>query len=134
MRRIARETAFKILFSTQFIDGLDKNFCESVYKENGLSKDDEKYCNKLLETVFGHKEEISALVDKHSRLFPENRIFAADKSILYLAIAEILYFEDIPDVVSVNEAANIASKYSTDKSASFVSGILSEIIKVKNNV
>ena len=67
-------------------------------------------------------------------MFPESGLFPADKSILFIALAEILYTDDIPDAVAVNEAANIASKYSSEKSASFVSGILSEIIREKKNV
>ena len=51
-----------------------------------------------------------------------------------IALAEIMYFDGIPEAVSVNEAANIASKYSSEKSASFVSGILSEIIRDRKNV
>ena len=45
-----------------------------------------------------------------------------------------MFIPDIPSAVSVNEAANIASKYSSEKSASFISGILSEVIKEQNNV
>lgn len=134
MRTAARETVFKILFSTQFVDDVAKGFCDAIFKEDGLNKQDIEYCNRVLSLVKEHKDEIIALLDKHSRLFPESRLFAADKSILTLALTEILYMDDIPDVVSANEAANIASKYSTDKSASFVSGILAEIIKEKCNV
>ena len=51
-----------------------------------------------------------------------------DKSILLIAMAEIKYFEDIPPVVSVSEAAGLARKYSTDTSADFVNGVLSGVI------
>ena len=77
---------------------------------------------------------MTKIIDTHSRLFPESRLFPADRSILLLAIAEILYFNDIPSAVSANEAANIAAKYSSEKSATFVSGILSEIIRERGNV
>jgi N utilization substance protein B len=73
-------------------------------------------------------------LDKHSLSFPEKRIYPADRSILLIALAEILYMNDIPDKVSVNEAANIASKYSSEKSASFITGILSAVIGGKGNV
>ena len=63
--------------------------------------------------------------------FPETRIFPADKSILFIAAAEILYCDDVPDKVAVSEAANIASRYSSEKSASFISGILSSVIAGK---
>ena len=60
--------------------------------------------------------------------YHENRINPMDKSILLIAIAEILYFDDIPPVVSVSEAAGLARKYSTLTSADFVNGVLAGII------
>ena len=93
-----------------------------------------EYCNAILGIVAEHGEEFTDLLDSHSKLFPESRLFPADRSVLLIALAEIFYFKDVPNAVSVNEAANIASKYSSEKSASFVSGILSEIIREKGNV
>ena len=57
-------------------------------------------------------------------LVPQN-----DKSILLIAMAEICYFDDIPPVVSVSEAAGLARKYSTETSADFVNGVLAGVIK-----
>lgn len=131
MRTTARETLFKILFSSQFSGETDAALKTSLYKGEKLDEDDIRYCEEALGVVNGHKQEITEMIDKHSTCFPQSRIFNADKSILTLAIAEILYMKDIPDKVSVNEAANIASKYSSEKSASFISGILSSVIKEK---
>ena len=133
MRTNARETAFKILFSAQFNDEYEDTRRSVIAFEN-LSADDIAYCNAIVKSVIDHKEELIKIIDEHSRIFPESRLFPADRSILLIAIAEILYFDDIPSAVSVNEAANIASKYSTEKSATFISGILSEIIREQGNV
>ena len=133
MRTNAREAAFKILFSTQFND--DYEYTKRLVIS--LEKFDEKdvdFCGSIVKSVIDHKEELAKIIDGHSRLFPESRLFPADRAILMIAIAEILYFDDIPSAVSVNEAANIASKYSSEKSASFISGILSEIIKEQDGV
>ena len=83
----------------------------------------------VLSLIEAHSAELSGIIDKRSVAFPESRLFPADKSIILVALAEILYVQDVPKAVSVNEAANIASKYSSAKSASFVSGILSEVEK-----
>ena len=83
----------------------------------------------MLSLVAGHEEEFAEIIDNRSLAFPESRLFPADKSILFVALAEIVHMPDIPHAVSVNEAANIASKYSSEKSASFISGILSEVQK-----
>lgn len=133
MRTNARETAFKILFATQFNDEIEDSKCSIMALEK-LDKNDIGYCNGIVSSVNEHKAELLKIIDEHSRLFPESRLFPADRSILLIAIAEILYFDDIPSAVSVNEAANIASKYSSEKSATFISGILSEIIREHDNV
>lgn len=127
MRVIARETAFKIIFASMFTGEIDFALARQAYKAENLSEDDIAYADRVLETVKEHGGEFSATLDKLSHAFPEARIFPADKSALYLALAEMNYFDDIPKAVSVNEAANIAAKYSSEKSASFVSGILAAV-------
>jgi N utilization substance protein B len=134
MRTIARETVFKILFSSQFSDGVDIIFKRAMYKTDKLDEKDIAYCDKVLEIINEHSNEFTTLLDTHSHSFPENRIYPADKSILLIALAEILYMDDVPDKVALNEAANIASKYSSAKSASFITGILSAIMEEKGNV
>ena len=133
MRTNARETAFKILFAAQFNDEVEATK-RAVISSEKLTENDLVYLNGVISVVNEHKSELVKMIDERSRLFPESRLFPADRSILLIAISEILYFDDIPSAVSVNEAANIASKYSSEKSATFVSGILSEIIREHENV
>lgn len=132
MRTIARETLFKIIFSSQFGDGIDQTLKNNLYRISKLDDNDREYCNRILDIVCEHRDEFSSLLDEHSLAFPEKRIFPADRSIMLIALAEILYMDDIPDKVSLNEAANIASKYSSEKSASFITGVLSSISGGKN--
>ncbi|MDE6373911.1 MAG: transcription antitermination protein NusB, partial [Clostridia bacterium] len=98
-----------------------------LYKSAELTKDDIAYCENVLAILKEHREEMISLLDKHSIAFPEKRIFPSDRSILLIGLAEIIYMPDIPDKVSLNEAANIASKYSSAKSASFITGIMSSV-------
>jgi len=132
MRTTARETLFKIIFSSQFNEDEDDEFKLDLYKSDGLDKDDVDYCERALTILAGHKPEFTALIDKHSTAFPEKRIFPADRAILFIALCEILYMDDIPNKVALNEAANIASKYSSERSASYITGILSAIVGEKN--
>jgi N utilization substance protein B len=60
--------------------------------------------------------------------YKENRINPTDKSILLIAMAEIMYFDEIPPIVSVSEAVGLAKKYSTEKSADFVNGVLAGVV------
>lgn len=134
MRTVARETIFKLLYASQFGDGIDGELKTALYKAGELSADDIAYADRVLSVIEEHGRELLELLDKHSLSFPEKRIFPADKSILLIGFAEILYFDDIPDKVTMNEAANIASKYSSAKSATFITGILSAVAGGKNNV
>ena len=130
MRTTARETLFKIIFASQFSE-TEEGVKLALYKADKLDEKDIAYCEDILELIGQHGGKITELIDGHSRLFPESRLFPADRSLLQIALAEILYYGDVPKAVSINEAANIASKYSTEKSASFISGVLSEIVREK---
>ena len=134
MRTKARETLFKILFSSQFVQPVDKSFRLGLYRAGELNEDDVKYCDRVLSLIEEHSADISSLIDKKSLAFPEAPLFPADRSVLFIAIAEILYCDDVPDKVAASEAANIASRYSSEKSASFISGILSAVISDKKNL
>lgn len=132
MRTTARETLFKLIYSSQFTQTIDERLKSALIKSDNLSDDDRNYCERLLKIIGENHVELLATLDKHSISFPENRIFPSDKSILLIALSEILYCDDIPDKVSMNEAANLASKYSSEKSASFITGILSAVSGGKN--
>lgn len=134
MRTLARETLFKTLFSSQFSSVVDDNLKNALYVSAKLDYTDKRYCERVLKIIDEKKEEFKNLINDNSHAFPESRIYPADKSILLIALAEILYMDDVPDKVAVNEAANIASKYSSEKSASFITGILSTVIGGKTNV
>lgn len=132
MRAKAREVAFEVVFASRFTGIIDGGLKSALAKKESLDAEDISYLDEVLSLVKLHSEEFAKTVDERSIAFPQSRIFPADISILFVALAEIMYMDDIPDIVSINEAANIASKYSTEKSASFISGILSEIVRNKN--
>lgn len=90
---------------------------------------DREFAIKLLrETLLGMKE-YRALVDKYTQNWESERIAVMDMVIMLIAIAEVVNFESIPTNVTLNEYINIAKAYSTNKSASFINGILDAIVK-----
>lgn len=129
MRTKAREVVFEVVFASRFTGGIDSGLKAALFKNEKLNKEDTDYAERVLALIGEHEAEFAEIIDKRSLAFPETRLFPADKSILFVALAEIKYMNDIPAVVSVNEAANIASKFSSPKSASFISGILADVIK-----
>ncbi len=128
MRRIAREAAFQIIFAELFNENNDARFRASVYKKAALKEDGIAFAEKLVRTVEEKKEEFAAVLSEQIDRFVEYRVYAADRAILYLALAEIKYFDEIPPVVSVSEAAALARKFSTENSVNFVNGVLGGII------
>ena len=128
MRNTAREAALNIIFAEQFNE-VTNDFKKKIYDKFKLERDDDLlFAADLVATVEEHRAELLAEIESASHHYLENRINPTDKSILLIAMAEIRYFDDIPPVVSVSEAAGLARKYSTETSADFVNGVLSGII------
>lgn len=85
------------------------------------------FAEPLIRGALAHREEADGLIKKHTKNWELYRIAAVDRNILRLAIYEMLHRDDIPPVVSINEAVDIAKKFSTQDSGKFVNGILDKI-------
>lgn len=85
------------------------------------------FAEPLIRGALEHREEADNLIRKYARNWELHRIAAVDRNILRLAIYEMLHRDDIPPVVSINEAVDIAKKFSTQDSGKFVNGILDKI-------
>jgi len=85
------------------------------------------FAEPLIRGVIEKWAELDGQITKHARNWALHRIAAVDRGILRLAIYEMLYREDIPPVVSINEAIDIAKRFSTDESGKFVNGILDRV-------
>ena len=86
-----------------------------------------RFAEPLIRGALEFREEADTLVRKYSKNWDLPRIAAVDRNILRLAIYEMLHREDIPPVVSINEAVDIAKRFSTDDSGKFVNGILDSV-------
>ena len=85
------------------------------------------FAEPLIRGALEHRDEADALIQKHTRNWDLHRLAAVDRNILRLAIYEMLHRDDIPPVVSINEAVDIAKKFSTQDSGKFVNGILDKV-------
>ncbi len=85
------------------------------------------FADPLIRGSLQHREESDELIKKHAINWELHRIAAVDRNILRLAIFEMLHRDDIPPVVSINEAVDIAKKFSTQDSGKFVNGILDKV-------
>jgi N utilization substance protein B len=85
------------------------------------------FAEPLIRGVLQHRDAIDEQIKGHVKNWELHRIAAVDRNILRLAIYEMLHRQDIPPIVSINEAVDIAKKFSTNESGKFVNGILDKI-------
>ncbi|MBO4251495.1 MAG: transcription antitermination protein NusB [Clostridia bacterium] len=128
MRSVAREKVFKYLFSRLF-NQTDEGLFAVLCKD--LSDDDKNFAGKLFNIVTNSEGRYTEEITKLSQNFKFNRIFAADKCALSIGMAELDGFPETPKAVVIDEAVKLAAKFSTEKSADFVNGILAEYAKNK---
>ncbi|MBN2505232.1 MAG: transcription antitermination factor NusB [Verrucomicrobia bacterium] len=91
--------------------------------------DTRAFADPIIRGVLEHRDDIDAEIQKHSQHWQLHRIATVDRNVLRMAIYEMRHRDDIPPVVSINEAVDIAKKYSTEDSGKFVNGILDSIRK-----
>lgn len=122
-RTDARELAFKTIYSKFFNNDEDDEIL-NVSDQKGL-----EFTKKILDNFAKHYSEISETINSILKGYTIDRIFKVDLAILVVAIIELKYIKENPKEVIVNEAVNLAKKYSTDKSPKFINGVLANIIK-----
>lgn len=87
-----------------------------------------RFAERLFLTTLDHADETDALIEAHAKNWGLGRIATIDRVTLRQAITELLYFEDIPPKVSINEAIEIAKEFSTEQSGTFLNGILDAVL------
>jgi transcription antitermination protein NusB len=124
VRREGREAAVQFLYQSDLGGAAGR---EEYFRMRGISPSARRFCEELLGGVESRREEVDALIRSHTRNYEFSRISVVDRNILRVAISEMLTCPGIPPVVSINEAIEIAKKYSTEDSGKFVNGILDKI-------
>ena len=123
-RYIAREIAFKLVFEYSFTKNQDLDLVDYLCEENGIEAE-KGYVLEVYNGVIKHYDELVGSIATLSNGFAIDRIFKVDLAIMLVSIYEMSYISSIPHKVSINEAVNLAKKYSTEKSGKFINGILS---------
>ena len=130
-RRKSREIAVQMLYQIEIMEQTTETGVR-LYLENFPVKDNVvEYAVELVNGVYEHLKDIDAEMGKFSQHWKIERMTSIDRNILRLAAYEILYEEDIPKKVCINEALEISKKFSSADSSSFINGILDAIVKSK---
>lgn len=128
-RHLARETAFQVIYQ---ID-VGKNDVEQALlarlNESTLDEAGKKFCQQLVKGTINNLEKIDEMIEQYAVDWPISRMLSVDRNLLRLAVFEIIYCDDIPNKVAVNEAIELAKSFGSEDSAKFINGILGNLVK-----
>jgi len=136
-KRLGRELTMQFLFQHGFSEETDsqkawEGFFEQAsvehdLKENRFARKGKEYAQELLKGIFGKIDEIDAAINEKAQKWDSDRIALVERNIMRVATYEMLFIPDVPPVVSINEAVEIARDYSGEKSGNFINGVLNGI-------
>lgn len=124
-RKKSREYSFRVVFEKFF----HEPEIEFEDEEFALVDEDRQFVNTLVGGVNEHYDEIISIIKENTEGYDIDRIYKVDLAILVVAVFELLYEKSTPQNVVINEAVELSKKYSTDKSYSFINGVLAKVIK-----
>lgn len=126
-RRRSREVALKLLYALDITRERAADVLKAPWIEAVVSETVRDFTVALVAGVDTHREEIDTLVQEWSLHWSLERIGVIERNILRFAIYELLYMDDIPPNVTINEAVEVAKRYGTEEAPSFINGILDRI-------
>jgi N utilization substance protein B len=126
-RRFARELAMQALFSMDMSSAFSPEMLADYRSGFPLNKRVGPYFERLTGGVLQYREDIDKVIERYSSNWKVRRMACVDRNVLRLAVFELLYCGDIPAKVSINEAIDIAKKFGSSESGSFINGILDSI-------
>ena len=128
-RIMARETVFKLTFELCFHKPEEGVFFEEFLKENPLEEADVDFVKSFYTGIIKHYDEILDIISKNIKGYTIDRVFKVDLAILIMATYELKFDKQNPVKIVANEAVELAKKYSTEKSYSFINAVVANIAK-----
>ena len=127
-RKEAREILFTLLFETEFKCG---DSIDEVYGISAQNRDipENAYIKKSFFEINEKADLLDKVISKYAKGWKADRLSRVSRSVIRLAVYEILFCKDIPANVSVSEAVELAKKYGEERARAFVNGVLSSIVK-----
>lgn len=132
-RHLARTCIMQTLFAVEFNKNNDpKVTLEEILEEFAPKLSETDFAYETLEGVLKHREDILKTIETYAPEWPVDKIARVDRVILEIGIYEIMFSQDVPPVVAINEAVEIAKHYGDKNSPKFVNGVLSSVMnKIK---
>ena len=126
-RHQARERALQILFQYD-IHGKPGLWLDMFWKENEATDEVKAFAERLVAGVLEKKKDLDALIGKYATNWKISRMPIVDRSILRAGVYELLWMDDVPAKVTVNEAIELAKSFGDDDASKFVNGILDKVL------
>lgn len=127
-RRKARELALQILYQLDFLyERPTSESLKSLILSSEQSENIQGFTEELIRGTIENLGEIDRVIQEAAEHWKVERMSAVDRNILRFTVYEIMYRKDIPAAVTINEALEIAKRYSTAESAPFINGLLDKI-------
>ena len=135
-RSKARKAALDLLFEADIrgTNALETLVVREVVEEGPDARPIRDYTKELIVGISEHYRKIDELITTYAQGWDMDRLPAVDRNILRLGIYEILWGEQIPDAVAIDEALDLARELSTDDSAGFIHGVLGRIASIKESL
>lgn len=131
-RREIREQIFKLLFRVEFNPREEIAEQEDFFfrdEENGTSEEGQARISEKFNKIIGKLDEIDSALNDKVKGWETGRMGKVDLTILRLAVYEIMYDDEIPAGVAINEAVELAKKFGQDSSSAFVNGVLAKFVQ-----
>ncbi|MDH4210291.1 MAG: transcription antitermination factor NusB [candidate division WOR-3 bacterium] len=128
-RRLARELALRVLYRYEEGDTDLQGAMKSVLDVKIYEKNDKDFSKALIERTVKNIEQIDKEIIRVLQNWEYDRISVVDKTILRMGTCELIYFDDIPSQISINEAIEIGKKYGGNESGRFINGVLDAVRK-----
>jgi N utilization substance protein B len=126
-RRKARECALQILFQFEFNAGDPMALVKVYWEHQKASPEVRNYGTWIVEAIIAHGEDIDRAIQSASKNWRLSRMAVIDRNILRIATCELLYEKTLAPAIIMNEAIEIAKRYSGEESAVFVNGVLDAV-------
>lgn len=133
-RRNARKHIFNLVFQTEFNADTDVKEAIETYTEEyeDFQKGERDFVSREYRGILANVESIDSYIDKYAVGWSVERLAKTDLAILRIGVYEIMFDNEIPDAVAVNEAVELAKEFSGDKAPAFINAVLSKIVKNKD--
>ena len=131
-RRSARKNAFYLLFQMDFTPTEEYSEVKDIFfaeKEEKIEEEDKDFILELVDGTNDNIEQIDEIIGGNAKGWNTHRMSQIDLAILRLAVYELKYGEETPIGVVINEAVELAKKFSTDEAPAFINGILGKVAK-----